>query len=259
MAIELNINKVATAVTGDSKLTEEQGAAQGKKLGSLLGGEGVKVTLGGVSDLEALVARLKNEQEKTKFSLLVSSLNSVSESLTAAQKAAVEEGLKLNDQLRALDRQLSGLVLELQRLEADVALLNEKIKALTKQIEEAVKDGEQHRKLMAQLKEQRKELEAKEDTIAATKGKINEAKNEISAVEGKLAAVVKSIGNETLKTIANEIAAISETEEVESNAEQEKKAAKAVANDPFNAIRESLDRLGRELTDTIERSTEVMV
>ena len=69
MAIELNINKVATTVAGDMKLSEDQGAAQGAKLGAVLGGENVTVTSGMMTDLEKLVAQLKNENEDTRMSV----------------------------------------------------------------------------------------------------------------------------------------------------------------------------------------------
>ena len=39
MSIELNTTKVATQVAGDTRLSEDQGAAQSQKLGSVLGGD----------------------------------------------------------------------------------------------------------------------------------------------------------------------------------------------------------------------------
>ena len=260
MAIELDISRIAaqtaSATTQDAALTQTSTA---QKLASLLGGESLKVSSGAMTDLEALVAKLKNEQEKTKFSLLVSSLNAISESLTASQKAAVEEGLQLTEQLNTLQGDLAKLQGTLSTAQGASLLLQTQIDALEKQIEQAVQDGKDHNELVAKQKELREELDAKADTIKETQGKIDATKNEISAVNGKISAVVNSIGENTLKTIANEIVAINEPEKAESNAEQEKKEAKAVANDPLNAIRESLDRLGRELTDTIEKNVETMV
>ena len=86
MAIELNTNKVATTVAGDTKLTEDQGAAQGTKLGAVLGGENVKVTSVAMSDLEKLVATLKNETDDTKMSVTqrrISVLTTVLDSMKA--------------------------------------------------------------------------------------------------------------------------------------------------------------------------------
>ena len=40
---------------------------QGKALAALLGGKSVTVTDGSMSDLEALVAKLKSESERTRF------------------------------------------------------------------------------------------------------------------------------------------------------------------------------------------------
>lgn len=261
MAIELDISRVAAqtaSVTAQDAALTQTSTAQ--KLASLLGGESLKVSSGAMTDLEALVAKLKNEQEKTKFSLLVSSLNAIRESLTASQKAAVEEGLKLTEQVNTLKGDLAKLESTLSTAQGASLLLQTQIDALEKQIEQAVQDGKDHNELVAKQKELRKELDAKNDTIKETQGKIDATKNVISAVNGKIAAVVKSIGENTLKTIANEIVAINEPKNETISAEQENKAeAKAEANDPFNAILESLDRLGRELADTIEKNVETMV
>lgn len=261
MAIELDISRVAAqtaSVTAQDAALTQTSTAQ--KLASLLGGESLKVSSGAMTDLEALVARLKNDQEKTKFSLLVSSLNAISESLTASQKAALEEGLKLSEDLNALKGDLAELEGTLATAQGGALLLQTQIEALKKQIEQAVQDGKDHNELVAKQKELRKEWDAKNAAIAETKGKIDTAKNEISAVSGKISVLVKSIGENTLKTIANEIVAINEPKKAETSVEQENKAeAKAIANDPFNAIRESLDRLGRELADTIEKNVETMV
>ena len=259
MAIQLDVTRLSSSAANLAGADVQTAESAPSKLSPLLGGASLSVSSGTMSDLEALVAKLKNENEKTKYSLLLTSLNSISESLTAAQKAALEEGLKLNEELNGYQRELAVLTGNLDSATADSIILQAKIDSLQKQIEQAQADGQEHNELVAKQKELREELDAKKAVIADTQGKIAEVKNNISVVNGKISAIVKSIGDNTLKTIANEIAAIAEPEDNESNAESEKNEKKAEANDPFNLIRESLDRICRELTDTIEKNTETMV
>jgi len=259
MAIQLDTTKLSAAAANLAGADIETPVSASGKLSPLLGRTSLNVSSGAMSDLEALISKLKNENEKAKYSLLLTSLNSISESLTTAQKEALEEGLKLNDELNKLNEDLEGLTDKLSTAEAESVILQAKIDALQKQIEQAQKDGKEHNELVAKQKELREELDAKKAVIADTQGKIAEVKNAISVVNGKISAIVKSIGDNTLKTIANEIAEIAEPEENESNSEGEKKEKKAEANDPFNVIRGSLDRISRELTDTIEKNTETMV
>ena len=103
MAIELNINKAATTVAGDTTLAENLGAAQGTKLGAVLGGENVKVTSGAMSDLEKLVAQLKNESDDTKMSVtqrriavLQTVLDTMSDRITETERNNLIEIEKLN-------------------------------------------------------------------------------------------------------------------------------------------------------------------
>jgi chromosome segregation ATPase len=227
---------------------------QGKALAALLGGKSVTVTDGSMSDLEALVARLKNESERAKFLMLMTSLTSIGQSLNEAQKAALEEGLALSEKLDALTDLLETCESDNSKAKADALILQAKIEQLSKQIEQAVEDGKEHNELVDEMKRVREELDAKNQTIADTQGKIDTTKNEIASVKGKMSAIVSSIGENSLKTIASELATLTGPEEAESPAEAKKEAEKAAANNPLNAIRDSLDKIERELTDTIEEN-----
>lgn len=253
MSIELNVNRLnaeTPSLLGD--VASDKGAVAGKALAALIGGESVTVTSGALTDLEALVAKLKNESERTKFLMLMTSLTSIGQSLNASQKAALETGLALSEKLDELNKSLTAAEGDLSKAKADVVILKAKIESLTKQIEQAVKDGKEHNELVAEMKRVRTELDAKNKTIADTQGKIDATKNEIASVRSRISALVGSVGENALKTIANELATLVGPEEAESPAEAEKEAEKAVAHDPLNAIRESLERIERELTDTIE-------
>ena len=125
---------------------------------------------------------------------------------------------------------------------------------LQRQIEQAVQDGKEHNKLVEEQNQAREELAAKEKIVAETQGQIAETKNAISSVKGQISALVSSIGENTLKTIASDIATLAAPEKAERPAETEKAEKKEALNDPLSAIRESLDRIERDLTETIERN-----
>ena len=204
---------------------------QGKALAALLGGASLTVTSAEMSDLEALVAKLKSDSERTRFLMLMTSLTSIGQSLDAAQKSALESGLALAEKLGELEGDLKGYTDDEAKTKAEMAILEAKIDQLKKMIEQAVEDGKDHNKMVE---------------------KIAKTKNEISEVKGKISAIVNSIGENTLKTIASELTTLTPQEKAESAAEERKEAEKLAANDPLNAIRDSLYKIERELTDTIE-------
>ena len=253
MSIELDTTRLAAATqtfVGDSAPL----AKQSKILAALLGGPSVTVTSGVTGDLEALVAKLKGENERTRFSLLLTSLASIGASMTEAQKRTLEQGIALSEKLEELQKTLEGCTSEETQAKADAALLQAKIDALQKQIEQAVKDGKEHNELVAEQKRVREELAAKEQTVADIQGNIAKTKNEISDVKGKISAIVNSVGENTLKTIANELTTLTPQEKAESAEEARKEAEKIAANDPLVAIRDSLDKIERDITDAIQEN-----
>ncbi len=223
-------------------------------LSALLGGASVTVTNGGMSDLEALVSRLRNESERTRLSMTLMSLVAVSQSLDESQKQRLEQGLALSEKLEELQKSLDKYSGDEAEAKAAMMLLQAKIEQLQKQIEQAVQDGKDHNKLVEEQERARAELKAKEQIVADTQGKISETKNEIASVKGKISAIVSDIGENTLKTIAKEIAALAAPDKADRPAETAKAEEKEIQNDPINAIRDSLERIERDLTETIERN-----
>ena len=223
-------------------------------LSALLGGASVTVTNGGMTDLEALVARLKNESERTRLSMMLMSLVAVSQSLDESQKQRLEQGLALSEKLAELQKSLDKYSGNEAEAKAAALLLQTKIEQLQRQIEQAVQDGKEHNKLVEEQNQAREELAAKEKIVAETQGQIAETKDAISSVKGQISALVSSIGENTLKTIASELTTLTPPEKAESAAEARKEAEKLAANDPLNAIRDSLDKIERELTDTIQQN-----
>jgi len=260
MAIELDTTKSAAQLAAAT--TEEATAAKmttAQKLTALLSGDSVKVTDGSMTDLEALVARLKNDQEKTKYAMLMSSLGTIGDSLTEAQKKSVEEGMALTDKAKALEAQIKDLDKEIATGKGESLELQVKIDALTKQIEAAVAEGKEHNELVQKQKALKAELDAKKAVLEEKKEARTVASAELSKVNAKLSSVVDSIGANVLKTIADEFAQAMRPEEAETNAESEKKDKKAEATSIFLSIRDAIDKFEGVIRDTVEENRTNMV
>ena len=253
MSIELDTSRLSTAFQSVASETSS-GAGVKKAAAALLGGTAVTVTNGAATDLEALVARLKNEYERAKFSVLLSSLSAIGQSLTDAQKRILEQGLALTEKLDELNETLGKYAGDEARQKAESEILQAKIDALQKQIDQAIADGKAHNELVAEQKRVREELDAKKQVLAETQGQIAKTQNEISSVKGQISAIVKSIGENAVKTIANELATLAEPEKAERPAEAAKEAEKEAETNPFASIRDSLDRIERDIAETIEEN-----
>ncbi len=260
MAIELDTTRHAAqlaAATANEPSTANATSAQ--KLSSLLGGAPVKVTDGSMTDLEALVARLKNDQEKSKYTMLMASLGTIGDSLTEAQKKKVEEGMKLADEEKALENRIMALDGEIASAKAGSLVLQAKIDALTKQIEAAVEDQKEHNRLVREQAELKAELAVRNAAVEKKEEARKAAANDLSKVSGKISALIDSIGVNVLKTIANEFAQIMKPEEQESNAQEDKREKKAEEVDVFLSIRDAIDKFEAVLRDTLEENRTNMV
>ena len=254
MAIELNTSKVATQVAGETRLTEGQVASEGAKLGPILGGESLKVTSGAMSDLEKLVARLKNETDDAKMSV--------------TQRRMERNGLieieKLNGEKAVEAGKLAGLEDDKASAQARIAALDVKIAELEGAIERAVQDGEDHRKQVAELKRQRAVEQKKLDRINTA---IESANAKIAGIDAKIAECSKAIAQTTLNEVANALRiaegdSLSQgsTKDVskESDAERRKAEAKAEATDIGNVIRESLDKIDAQILQALAEAQELV-
>ena len=186
--------------------------------------------------------------------MLLSSLSAIGQSLTDAQKRILEQGLALSEKLDELNETLGKYTGDEAQQKADSAILQAKIDALQKQIDQAIADGKAHNELVAEQKRVREELDAKKQVLAETQGQIAKTQNEISSVKGQISAIVKSIGENAVKAIANELATLSEPEKAERPAEAAKEAEKEAETNPFASIRDSLDRIERDIAETIEEN-----
>jgi len=272
MAIEININKgAATAVAGDAKLSENQGATQSAKLSPILGGENVKVTSGAMSDLEKLVAQLKNETDDTKMSVtqrriavLQTVLDTMSDRITEQERAGLIEIEKLNGSKADEVAKLAGLEADKVATAGRIAELDVKIAELEKAIERAVQDGEDHREQVAKLKEERDREQKKLDQINTA---IESANSKIAGIDVKIAECTKAIAQTTLNEVANALR-IAESDTLsktpttnvakESDAERRKAEEKAEAVDIGNVIRDALDKIDAQILQAIAEAQELV-
>ena len=254
MPIQFNTKAASATISNQAGSVGSSAATQVAKLGALLSGASLNVVDGSTTDLEKLVARLKSEQDRARFTVLLTSLVSIGQSLTEAQKRSLEQGLALAETLTELEKTVKGLTDDEAKEKAAAAILQAKIDSLQKQIDQAIEDGKAHNELVAEQKRVREELDAKNQVIADTQGKIAEAKNEISSVNGQISAIVKSIGVNEVKTIANELSTLSQPEKAERPAEAAKEAEKEEAVDLFASIRDSLAEIERDIVETIEEN-----
>ena len=271
MAIELNTQKLATTVAGDTRLNEGQDVAEGAKLGPILDGASLKVTSGAMSDLEKLVAQLKNETDDTKMSVtqrriavLQTVLDSMSDRITEQEKAGLIEIEKLNGEKAAEASKLAGLEADKVATEGRIAELDVKIAELEKAIQRAVQDGEDHREQVAKLKEERAREQKKLDQVNTA---IESANSKIAGIDVKIAECTKAIAQTTLNEVANALR-IAESDSLsktpttdvakESDAERRKAEEKAEAADIGNVIRDALDKLDAQILQAIAEAQELV-
>jgi len=158
MNIELDTSRLSASFQTQSQ-DIASGETAGKVLSALFGkGSSVTVTSGARTDLEALVEKLRNENERAKFSVLLTSLAAIGQSLTDTQKRTLEQGLALSEKLEALTQSLEGYAESLAKDKAEAILLQAKIDSLQKQIDQAVQDGKDHNKLVEEQERARAEL-----------------------------------------------------------------------------------------------------
>ena len=268
MTTEIQFNPSAgAAVAMQGTATEEKPLVQQEKqVAPLLGGENVKVSSGAMSDLEKLVARLKNESESAqmsvaqrRISILQTVLDSMALHITESQKQGILEIEGLNQEKSKLEQELKTLDTDKKASEQRIAALDVQIQALENAVDQAIKDGEAHREQVAKLKAQRAEEQAKLDRI---ENSIASAQAKISGIDVKITAQSEAIGAMALNAVAAELrtAATDESanpERAESSAERDKAEKKAEATDLSRAIHEALDKIDAEIMKVFEENQEI--
>ncbi len=209
----------ATTTQADVTLNQPQTGAP-KQAASIMGGASLTVTTAPSGDLEKLVAQIKNESESTRLSLVLSSLTTLNEALTDAQKANLAKLDALDQQLDALKQELESLKESLSAEEANSAVMEAKIKSLEEAVERAVQEGKEHNEAVQKAKAARDRDQAKLDALKSASKKDDAA---IKAAEANLAASQKALD----AAVAVQKAGVAKIEAAKSNlaAAQAQKAA----------------------------------
>ena len=298
-----------TKVVADSRQAE---------IAPLLFGSNILVSYG-ISDAEALVARLKNENADTHVQLKLKALSAVANGITTQQLRALSQALALAESVKSLEMTRDGLTrtvdideslitelalktatleeeiktarenqalynkqiekqkadrAELQdkinKLEADtehdnadeIAALKEQVQALDKSIAEKTDALDKIPQEIAGKTAMISTLQAESDEykkfVAKAPTMIEDAKQQIAALHAQLAPLIASIGESTLKALAEDILSIDppvpdspqDRKELEKNTEE---------NDVLSVIRDRLDALAKSILDEVAEKRVDMV
>ena len=255
MAIQLDTSRIAAQTTA----TTTQGdiaAPLAEKSAPVLGGENLKVTSAARTDLEKLVAQLKNENAATRQSIaerrtaiLSTVLDSMAERITAEER---ENLLKIE----ALNGEKAAASAEINSLNGDKAVMESLIESLDRQIEQAVKDGEDHREQVAKLKAQRAAEQAKLDKITES---IKSVSSKVAGIDTKIAECTKAIASSTLTEVYAALRSASgddklEAEAIETQSDRDKQSAKEMAVNVALHISAALDKIDGQIRAALDEA-----
>ena len=268
MAIELNVGgktNINVQTANDSTNIESSGTKTSSKI---LDGKSLTVSSAAMSDLEKLVAQLKNETDNTKMSVtqqrisvLRTVLDAMPDRISEKEKASLIEIEELNGEKSEVASELAGLKADKAATEKRITALDLKIAELESAVERAIQDGEDHRKQVDELKRMRAEEQKKLDRINTA---IESASSKIAGIDVKIAELTNTIAKTTLNEVANALriaasdrqtmASAADNLSNESNADRIKKEKKEAATDIGNVIRESLDKIDGQMRKSLDEA-----
>ena len=149
----------------------------------------------GISDVEALVARLKNENADTHVQMKLKSLSAVADGITAQQLRALTQALAMADSIKNLELSRDGLT---RLIDIDNALVTElqvKTATLEQEIATARANQESYNAKIKQQKLDRAKLADKINELAADTAQ--DHADEIAALRTQIGDLDKSIASDT--------------------------------------------------------------
>ena len=255
--IQLETPRVGAQAAAAATQSETLLAPKAETTAPVLGGENLTVTSAAMSDLEKLVARLKNENEATRQSvtqrraaILGTVLDSMADRITDAER---ENILKID----ALNLERSAAVASKSSLDLQQSVLESLIKSLDDQIAQAVKDGEEHREKVAELKRQRAEQQEKLDAV---KESVKSVSSKIAGIDAAIEKCTQAIAASTLNEVyaALRAATVGEdelsAEAIETQADRARAEAKGAANDVALHLSAALDRLDGQIRAALDEA-----
>ena len=261
MAIQLDISRIAAQTTTAAATQEDAPSAQGaKKSSPILSGSSLTVSSGAMSDLEALVAHLKNETDNAKtsvsqvrISVLNTVLDSMKDRVTQAERDALVDIEALNCEKTEAEGELADLKAEKAASEGRIAEIDLLIESLERQVKQAVQDGAQ----VAKLKEQRAREQEKLDSVNAS---IESVSAKIAGIDARIAECSETIAASTLSEVskalhdATKVDSSTSVDRPDSTAKREKAEKKAEATDIGNVIREALDKIIEQIDKALDEA-----
>ena len=264
MAIQLDISRIAAQTTTAAATQEDAPSAQGtKKSSPILSGSSLTVSSGAMSDLEALVAHLKNETDNAKtsvsqvrISVLNTVLDSMKDRVTQAERDALVDIEALNCEKTEAEGELADLKAEKAASEGRIAEIDLLIESLERQVKQAVQDGADHREQVAKLKAQRAAEQAKLDSLNVS---IKSVSSKIAGIDAKIAECTHAIATSTLSEVYAALRAASgddapKAERIETQAERDKQSAKEAAADVALHISAALDRIDGQIRAALDEA-----
>ncbi len=219
-------NLDSTIATLSGQADEAKSTAQ-KQVAPLLGGPSVSVTQAPSSDLEKLVAQLKNENDDQKASLAKQRLSSILGVYTTRYGELTSQQTQALEEIASNNAAIAGLMPDYQKAQADLAaadaqkvIMEAKIEELDRAIERAVADGKAHRETVAKLKEQlardvenedlKAELAQEEATVAALEKEVEGLEKDRKTAVAQLATQEAKLDslNAEVDRLKGEIAAL---------------------------------------------------
>lgn len=218
--VNLDPNLIKAGYNGvdDSKVAAESKQAQ---LAPILFGSNVLVSYG-ITDIEALVAQLRNENADTRLSLKLKSLSSIADGLSTQQLQALEKSLALASSVKELEKSQNDLQSGIDRAKAELVTLQMQTESLERQIENARENAKEYNKSVEEQQAKKAEIDRKiakleADASADHSAEIADLRERsdalgasIRSAEDALAAETKKIADATaslegLKTRAAEL------------------------------------------------------
>ena len=187
VALDPNLLKAGYNGIDDTKV-----AAEAKQAAEtpILFGASVLVS-NGITDLEALLAQMKNENADTRTSMKLKTLSSIAQGLSSQQLAALEKSLALADSVQSLEKAVNDQKRSISDNEAKLKVLEAETEALAKQVENLRETQAEHNKNVEKLTKEKAELQDKLAKLEAEKNAENA--EAIAALKTEIAGVEKSI------------------------------------------------------------------
>ena len=207
--IDPNIASTLATRTGQA----EQAQPAAEAAAPILSGQSVTVTSAAASDLEKLVAQLKNENDDRAASMAKRRLASLLDvytarhgELSARQTRVLQEIAANNDSIAGLTEELKKVLADLAAAEGRSTVMQSKIESLERAVAQAVEDGKAHREAIAKLKAQiaadadnedlKARLAKEEKALENSEKALSKARTDLAgaqAAAGAIAAEIRSL------------------------------------------------------------------